>query len=99
MLEVYLVLGILGLLYAKSNNKKAKEPYIDYVKDQKVKVKEASKLLKNKNVFPVQPRTKDDTKIIGLTGKSILKESFLTRDDHQSFVGICLFEAGPVVCG
>ena len=72
----------LGLLYAKSNNKKAKRTLRRLCKRSKSKGKRSTKLLKNKNVFPVQHQTKDDTKIIGLTGKSILKESFLTRDDE-----------------
>ena len=75
MLEVYLVLGILGLLYAKSSKNKGERTFHRLCKRPK-KRRRSYKITKSKNVFPNEDRTNDDTDIIGLTGRSISKESF-----------------------
>ena len=82
MLEVYLILGIMGLLYAKSN--KPQENYLDYVNVnyEVEKEKEAEVVTEEKNVFPVK-ELKPEPKIYGLSGKEINTETFLTRDDGR----------------
>lgn len=80
MLEVYLILGILGLLYAKSN--KTEEKFLDYVNVnyEVEKEKEAEEVTEKKNVFPIK-ELKTEPKIYGLTGEEINTEKFLTRDN------------------
>ena len=82
MLEVYLILGIMGLLYAKSN--KPQENYLDYVNVnyEVEKEKEAEVVTEKKNVFPVK-ELKPEPKVYGLSGEEINPETFLTRDDGR----------------